>query len=103
MKKVLSFVFFTMFAAGIQAQEVHGVGGFYNWTAQKIKADGIAKTDGNGKKLAKWKSSLNYKCDYVNMFMGICNTTYNTTKRGFQCRVCLKFTESAAGSGILTI
>src|SRR5574344_106208 len=103
MKKVLSFAFFTMFAAGIQAQEVHGVGGFYNWTAQQIKADGIATTDGNGTKLAKWKSSLNYEGDYVKMVMGIGNTTYNTTKGGFQCRVGLKFTESAAGAGILTI
>src|SRR5574344_2549063 len=103
MKKILSFSIAAMFAIGIQAQEVHGVGGFYNWTAQQMKADGNVTTDGNGVKWSNWKSSLNFEDDYVKMVMGVNNTTYNSTKGGYTCRVGLKFTESAAGAGVLTI
>src|SRR5574344_1035201 len=103
MKKLLSFAIISLFALGSQAEDVHGVGGFYFWTAQQMKADGNVTTDGNGTKFSNWKSSLNYEGDYIKMIDGINSTTFSTAQGGFGCRVGVKFTESSTGAGILTL
>lgn len=83
---------------------IHGVDGYYNYTATQMKASGQFAVGGNnGKKIAQWNPEVSYTDDmkYLKFYLGINNATPDST--GFDRRSNLNFNEAAAGEGCLKV
>jgi hypothetical protein len=61
----------------LSARDVHGINGFYNWTAQQMQSEGnIFTFDGNGTKVPNWNHpDMQYMGDYAKFVMGLVSTT----------------------------
>ena len=64
---------------GVQARDIHGVNGYYNYTAQQLQALGDPFTYfSDGTKLEAWYRDVQYDGDYMVLYPGITNTTRKT-------------------------
>ncbi|MDO5447220.1 MAG: hypothetical protein Q4F34_05540, partial [Prevotellaceae bacterium] len=85
---------------------IHGVGGYYNYTAAQMKASGqFVAGSSNGMKFAQWNPEVTYTDDmqYLKFYMGINNATPDADGTGFDRRSGLNFIETAAGEGCMHI
>lgn len=83
---------------------IHGVGGYYNYTATQMKASGQFAVGGtNGTKFAQWKPEVTYTDDmqYLKFYMGVHDTALK--EGGFHRRSNLNFNEAAAGEGCMRV
>jgi hypothetical protein len=74
-KLFLSTVLFTAVTA-VTARQIHGVGGFYNWTSAQMQSSGILSYS-NGTKFNNYVSSLEYQSDDLKINLGVNSTTNN--------------------------
>ena len=91
---------------GASAQDpIHGVDGYYNWTAAQLKASDALGVGNNGKKVKGWYPEVGYTDDmeYVRFTMGINNNVNETEWGGFQHRSELVLKENTPGEGVMTI
>ena len=85
------------------ARDVHGVNGFYNWTAAQMEADANLQFGPEGFKWAQWNPSYKFEGDYLKWMLGVHNTNFEAEKGGFQFRSRLDWREKIAGEGFMVM
>ena len=101
-------LFVNFFNGGVSAlaqEPLHGVDGYYNWTAAQLKASDALGVGNSGKKVKGWYPEVGYTDDmeYVRFTMGINNNVNETEWGGFQHRSELVLKENTPGEGVMTI
>lgn len=62
----------------VSARDIHGVKGFYNWTAAQMQQDGFVKVDPKtGNKDANWLPAINFDNGYLNSYLGVGDAAKN--------------------------
>ena len=102
MKKILTFAMVSLLTLTASAQ-VHGVDGFYYWTAKQMQADGNVTVDNNGKKWNAWKNTLSFDGDYLKVIMGVHDTKFYDNGIGYYWRSGFSINEPSTGAGIMTL
>lgn len=65
-------------AMSAQARDIHGVRGYYNFTASQIQQDGIMRVDSRtGNKDNNWLPAINYDGDFVSSVLGVGDAAKN--------------------------
>lgn len=101
--KHLLFASLLMSAGTVAARDVHGVNGYYNWTAAQMEADANIQFGPEGFKWAQWNPSYVYEGDYLKWRLGVHNTTFEPEKGGFQFRSRIDWREKISGDGFMTM
>lgn len=77
--KLLLIASLAMLSAAIQARDIHGVKGYYNYTAAQLQQDGIMRAQSdNGNKDPNWVPSVTFDGDYVVNSLGVADAAKNT-------------------------
>ena len=110
MKKLFLMILAVIFASNLVVQSsaqdaVHGINGYYAYTAKQLESENIMELDNNGKKLAAWSSAMSYENGYLKVQMRVNNVELKTMEilRYFDFRTGIRLKESVAGQGNLTI
>ena len=85
------------------ARDVHGVNGYYNWTAAQMQANAQIEFGPEGKQWAQWEPSFEFEGDYLRWIPGVHNTAFDKDKGGFQFRSRIDWREKVKGEGFMTI
>ena len=85
------------------ARDVHGVNGYYNWTAAQMQANAQIEFGPEGKQWAQWEPSYEFEGDYLRWIPGVHNTAFDKDKGGFQFRSRIDWREKVKGEGFMTI
>lgn len=76
-------------------RRIHGVNGYYNWTAQQMESDGIVGVDKNtGNKDAHFTPAVNFADGYLNSSLGVYDAANN------KWRVTTYFNQKASKANI---
>lgn len=103
---ILAVIFASNLVVQSSAQDaVHGINGYYAYTAKQLESENIMELDNNGKKLAAWSSAMSYENGYLKVQMGVNNVELKNDgdTRYFDFRTGIRLKESVAGQGNLTI
>ena len=85
------------------ARDVHGVNGYYNWTAAQMQANALMDFGPEGKQWAQWNPSFKFEGDYVRSIPGVHQTEFKPENGGFLLRSRLDWREKVKGEGFMTI
>lgn len=106
MKKITFLAASMLMACGsVFAQDpVHGVGGYYNYTAAQLESENCLNVGGNGKKFAaKWHPEYRFEDGYLRFTLGANDTTFKEDRGGYNHRSSVGLKEKVAGQGVMTI
>lgn len=90
-------------ATSATARDVHGVNGYYNWTAAQMQATANIQFGPEGYKWAAWEPSYEFDGDYLKWILGVHNTTFDEANGGYQFRSRIDWRENVAGEGFMTM
>lgn len=85
------------------ARDVHGVNGYYNWTAAQMQANALMDFGPEGKQWAQWYPSFQFEGDYLRFTPGVHQTEFKPESGGFLLRGRLDWKEKVKGEGFMTI
>lgn len=76
--KLLLLASMALLGTAVQARDIHGVKGYYNYTASQLQQDGIYKVEPNtGNKDANWLPTVNFNDGYVENVLGVGDVSRN--------------------------
>ena len=80
MKHLLTAALLLTVSTGTQARDIHGVNGFWNYTAAQMQADGFVRVDGNtGNKMKPlWMPNISFDGGYLTDTLGVGGLDDNT-------------------------
>lgn len=85
------------------ARDVHGVDGYYNWTAAQMQANALMDFGPEGKQWAQWYPSFKFEGDYLRFIPGVHQKEFKPENGGFLLRGRLDWKEKVKGEGFMTI
>ena len=106
MKKITFLAASMLMACGsVFAQDpVHGVGGYYNYTAAQLESENCLNVGGNGKKFAaKWHPEYRFEDGYLRFTLGANDAAFKEDRGGYHHRSSVGLKEKVAGQGVMTI
>lgn len=76
--KFLLLAFMALLSTAVQARDIHGVKGYYNYTAAQLQQDGLCRVDGGtGNKDKNWLPAVNFNDGYVESVLGVGDASKN--------------------------
>ncbi len=85
------------------ARDIHGVNGYYNWTAAQLQANGNMQFGNEGKKFKNWNPRYEFDGDYLKYYLGVHNDDRDAAKGGFTWRARLDVKEKVSGEGLVVL
>lgn len=76
--KFLLLASMALLSTAVQARDIHGVKGYYNYTAAQLQQDGLCRVDGGtGNKDKNWLPAVNFNDGYVESVLGVGDASKN--------------------------
>ena len=76
--KFLLLASMALLSTAVQARDIHGVKGYYNYTAAQLQQDGLCRVDGGtGNKDKNWLPTINFADGYMENVLGVGDAAKN--------------------------
>lgn len=76
--KFLLLASMALLSTAVQARDIHGVKGYYNYTAAQLQQDGLCRVDeGTGNKDKNWLPAVNFADGYMENVLGVGDAAKN--------------------------